>query len=1107
MALDSDVGIIPPVVGKAELAERNNVSKTTNTDGVFLDFGNAVSNASVTYTLTVEQTGTYYLGIGYVVGSNTTRALNLSVNGNDAQAVTFLQNGVNWSSSPSYQFVAVDLVRGENTLTFALNGTNNGPMLTDIVAWKENTWHTSLESPELSETVTQNDYPSGLDGVGYDMGEDGSATWTLNVPFSGKYKISVVYSATGSDAESPISILTNGSKNADLLRTATGLTTGNGWGIVTTQEIPLTAGTVTVTVNCPSGGSVISGIYLDPYFTAYVENCHSVEYDGTYGVAKLFDGTTSTFWYSARNAASGYVPEFPINIVMKYSEELSVTGYKFTNGSDSARFGRSPSSWKLYGSNNGTDWVELHSVTATTTVGNSEEVSHTLDKAAHYKWYKFSVLSISGGHATQSVGIKLSELELTTDTILEEAYAQNCSTGGSYIHGGKEYGVPALFDDNTGTFWFSEASSNITGTFPVSLILRYSDEYPVFSYRMTANNAHGRSPTAWTLYGSNDGVTWTDIDRVSDYHFTSTLQEHTFSLDEVAVYTYYKFNFESIEGGNAQARGVALYELDLLSEPASSEPLNMVYGDYVAVAPDSMTVTLPAGQSVAEIVTLQGLKYVRAIGVGSTTVTVGTVTREVVVEKAKINLVLVSGQSNADGTYGKAGDVLAPDYGDGFWWDGSKLTDLKTYTDTVSGRNVSVGWYPALAQEWLDLTGEKTVIVQKCHPGRSISVWADFNTGAITSETTAIVNRVESCLTALENNPNVEIVRTGYYWLQGEDDAYTEVASRPYPTAKQYVTAYLGMHEAFKSALTVDGVAEPYGAIISCRTRYEIENFKAIESCSMRAAQQYLANTHDDIYMASVLADSWTSAKITFTSKAGHTIVTNGTDAGANNIHYNQIGYNILGLDAADNMYDALMKNTVVTDFEVIGHDGITKYENGAVINVDDNRRFLGTYNLAYDAGMAQLIVRVLPVSAPGAQVQFTVTDKDGNPVAGVIDEYGHINIRKVTEELTLTVAVGSVTKTYTLTGSYATHRVIDFDNENIKYVGRWEKLTDRARGYWSGTYFEVNFTGSQFILYVGDSGSFSVVVDGKTAQEMTPIWEPTITSKAFPMRFSPQPT
>ncbi|MBO5213683.1 MAG: hypothetical protein J6B86_02805, partial [Clostridia bacterium] len=56
----------------------------------------------------------------------------------------------------------------------------------------------------------------------------------------------------------------------------------------------------------------------------------------------------------------------------------------------------------------------------------------------------------------------------------------------------------------------------------------------------------------------------------------------------------------------------------------------------------------------------------------------------------------------------------------------------------------------------------------------------------------------------------------------------------------------------------------------------------------------------------------------------------------------------------------------------------------------------------------------------------------------------------------------------------------ISFDNENVKYVGRWVKESDRMVGYWSGTYLELNFTGSVLWVNLGEDANVAVVADGQ---------------------------
>ncbi|MEI3011175.1 MAG: hypothetical protein V8T46_02820 [Sutterella seckii] len=263
---------------------------------------------------------------------------------------------------------------------------------------------------------------------------------------------------------------------------------------------------------------------------------------------------------------------------------------------------------------------------------------------------------------------------------------------------------------------------------------------------------------------------------------------------------------------------------------------------------------------------------------------------------------------------------------------------------------------------------------------------------------------MKACITAIQANGNYEIAHAGYYWLQGETDAFLTNSEgiKDYTTADKYEKAYLAMHREFIKALDTAGVenSDSYGAILSCRTRNNIGGYQALEYCGMRVAQQDLANRNADIYMATVLTDEWHEARdVSFTAKSNEfgTLTYTTAAMGANNIHYNQSGYNVLGLDAADNMYDALVNKPNITSIELIGHDGYTKYQDGATIKVEENMRIIDENNVEEDTGKAQIVARTLSISAASSSsgVTMTLTNASGSPVSGVMDSRGWIDTTK----------------------------------------------------------------------------------------------------------------
>ncbi len=398
----------------------------------------------------------------------------------------------------------------------------------------------------------------------------------------------------------------------------------------------------------------------------------------------------------------------------------------------------------------------------------------------------------------------------------------------------------------------------------------------------------------------------------------------------------------------------------------------------------------------------------------------------VTVKKAKLNLVLVDGQSNARGTAGELDSVnpITPNKGDGYMWVDGALTDMKTYVDTkvaAISDNSSIGFYPALAAEWYELTGEKTVIIHKGYDGAPISFWSSRG------YTNSAVTEIENAIAAISADSNFEIVSAGYYWLQGESNMILEANTSGfqdyeiYTTPGQYIDAYLPIHNAYITALEKSGVTA-FGGILAARSRDCTNGLNTVsEYAGARAAQIYLANNYDNIVMVSNIADSWNQAATdayTFTSTAGKQVsVARVKDLFATApVHYAQSGFNIIGLDAADGMKKAL-DGATVTDFVLYGQDGTTRYDENDVIFVSDNMRRVDTQN-TFESNAAQIVA--VPTVIYGKASNMTITAKTlkGAAVTGVIENSGYIaDVTKITEPLIITVTVNGISKNYRILG------------------------------------------------------------------------------------------
>ncbi len=110
--------------------------------------------------------------------------------------------------------------------------------------------------------------------------------------------------------------------------------------------------------------------------------------------------------------------------------------------------------------------------------------------------------------------------------------------------------IPCLFDGlsskwcaNASGAWFTfEASEPITLT---GYAMRTGSDGE------TDNN--NRNPKSWTIYGSNDNSSWTQIQQVTDNTDMDGKQQKTFYFtieDNFTLYKYYKFTFQAVQSGN-----------------------------------------------------------------------------------------------------------------------------------------------------------------------------------------------------------------------------------------------------------------------------------------------------------------------------------------------------------------------------------------------------------------------------------------------------------------------------------------------------------------------------------------------------------------------------
>ncbi|MBO0828352.1 MAG: ThuA domain-containing protein [Streptosporangiales bacterium] len=122
------------------------------------------------------------------------------------------------------------------------------------------------------------------------------------------------------------------------------------------------------------------------------------------------------------------------------------------------------------------------------------------------------------------------------------------------------------FDGKTDTKWLAHA--------PTAWITAKLEKPTVIAhYALTsANDSPGRDPKDWTLQGSNDGQTWTDLDSQAGQTFAQRFQTQDYKFDNTTAYLYYRLNITANSGEPL----TQLAELGLFGPDAGPPPTDKV---------------------------------------------------------------------------------------------------------------------------------------------------------------------------------------------------------------------------------------------------------------------------------------------------------------------------------------------------------------------------------------------------------------------------------------------------------------------------------------------------------------------------------------------------
>ena len=303
-----------------------------------------------------------------------------------------------------------------------------------------------------------------------------------------------------------------------------------------------------------------------------------------------------------------------------------------------------------------------------------------------------------------------------------------------------------------------------------------------------------------------------------------------------------------------------------------------------------------------------------------------------------VDILLIAGQSNAEGHMGNAKESI-------------KVEKDTVYLNTMGNNTLATegikGWAGSLGKTWHDRTGHTVVVIRAAKGGTG------FADGNWVTDGTCYKNAktmYQAAISSVQSKSGFEIGECVYFWLQGENENSAGW------TAEQYEDAFMTLHKGF----TEDFGTTAETKLTQCGilpVRSGNSTFPAnLISTGVRAAQYKMAAENDDISIVSSATEYWNSdegVSAWFEKTYGNKFYPSGDLPKVmynvfmnDNVHYAQLGYNELGIEAANNMLDHLEDKNTCTGISVMSPDGLKVYKDGADISLSAKDSLISIYPL-----------------------------------------------------------------------------------------------------------------------------------------------------------------
>ncbi|MCC8181845.1 MAG: hypothetical protein LIO45_02530, partial [Clostridiales bacterium] len=356
------------------------------------------------------------------------------------------------------------------------------------------------------------------------------------------------------------------------------------------------------------------------------------------------------------------------------------------------------------------------------------------------------------------------------------------------------------------------------------------------------------------------------------------------------------------------------------------------------------------------VVTANGTNGLIASGVGTATVTLSNsktgdqATLSVTVEPATLTVMLVAGQSNAEGKSSSSTGTHPEDsvlceegqvystYAPSTTSNAKRITgisSLKACTESTASAFVAASLtssvslagsklvYPlnaltesgkgksgpdsGLAYQWNALTGDKVWVVNAAYTASSITTWVPGGTNY--ERALAVFQYAQTTASAEIAAGHYTQGKTLLFWLQGEADANMSASN------------YLSYFSKMKKGFTSEGLGIKYYGLIMVRASNGHVTSDDLIMTGPRLAQYSMGNStsYSNVYVVSNVNEQWVTdsgvksyfrsiygSELTYPLRKKSTLSGLPTSVSEvhSDVHYSQVAHNENGLTAAQTMYD-----------------------------------------------------------------------------------------------------------------------------------------------------------------------------------------------------------